>query len=242
MTDSKETMRNRIQFSRSGTSNQTPLILVPDFDFSGRILNGNSFVSEFRVNVLELRIDPFQIDFPNYEEWIRLLCVEIENSERKVRLLGEGLFSGMIFDLLKRYPDQIESACLINPPFLKTETASPIFPQNVEWILERFPWHPWFLLSKELHSLLESMKENLLVWKSDFPILPSILFTKNSGNISDTFRILGKQLSRYRVFRIEAEDAHSIQALFQNLVTKILAEVPISSVQKKSNFKMEPGF
>ncbi|AOP34087.1 hypothetical protein A0128_09675 [Leptospira tipperaryensis] len=235
-------MSNRISIQRLGSSTQAPLFLLPDFDFPGRRIQTESFASAFSLRVFEVPIQSFQTDFPRYEEWIESISEEIRKTKGKVKLLGEGYFSGIVFELIKKFPDRIEAACIVNPPFPKVRDPFPWFPKNVEWILERFPWNPWFLLSEDLHLLFETLERSFRKGMEESNLLPTVLFTGIPGMITEQMKASGKELQSFRVYRIESADRNSIQVLFKELIVKILAEIPISSVQKKSNFKIEPGF
>lgn len=235
-------MPNPIQITRFETENTTPLILLPDFEFSGRTLYAEPFVSAYDVRIFEVPTNSIQVDFPKFEEWVATLSREILALKRKVRIVGEGLFAGIVFELLKKHPQTIESVCVINPSLSKSNENFPWLPKNVDWILERFPWNPWFLLSGELHSFYESLERSFQVGLTDSDLLPAFVFTKTAGKISKQIQNFGEKIERFPVFRIEANDSQSVQPLVRNLVMKILAEVPISSVQKKSKFKIEPGF
>ncbi|MBM9498946.1 hypothetical protein JWG44_01585 [Leptospira sp. 201903071] len=197
---------------------------------------------DFSLRVFETPIQTFQTSFPRYEEWIESISSEILKTKGKIKLLGEGYFSGIVFELIKKFPERIESACLVNPPFAKHRNPFPWFPKNAEWILERFPWNPWFLLSQELNTLFETLEKSFQKGIEESSLSPVVLFTGIPGTVSEQIRASGKQLQAFRVFRIESADRNSIQVLLKESVVKILAEIPISSVQKKSNFKMEPGF
>ncbi|EQA52990.1 hypothetical protein [Leptospira kmetyi] len=235
-------MPNPIQITRFETENTNPLILIPDFEFPGRTLYADLFVSSYDVRIFELLTNRVQVDFPKWEEWIETLSREILTLKRKVKIVGEGLFAGIVFELLKRHPQTIESACVLNPPLSKSNENFPWLPKNVDWILERFPWNPWFLLSGELHSFYESLEKSFQFGLTDSDFLPALVLTKSSGKITNQIQNFGETIERFPVFRIEASDSKSVQPLVRNLVMKILAEVPISSVQKKSKFKIEPGF
>ncbi|MCG6167991.1 hypothetical protein [Leptospira sanjuanensis] len=236
-------MQSQIQIRRrNGEKNLDPLLLIPDFSFPGRTLYAEPFESSYSVRIVELPTDKIQVDFPEYQTWIETISHEIVASKQKVKLIGEGLFSGMVFDLLQRHSSKIESASVLNPPFFKPEESFPWLPKNVDWILERFPWNPWFLLSRELHSFYDSMERSFQVGLNDSEFFPAIVFTKKSEPITKQIRSFGKTLGKFSVFRIEASDPKSVQPILKNLFMKILAGRPISSVQKKSKFKIEPGF
>ncbi|EMJ91410.1 hypothetical protein [Leptospira alstonii] len=228
-------MSDLIRIVRFETENTNPLLIIPD---PLSKLHAESFLSSYSVRVFELSLNPIELVFPKFEDCINLLSREILDSKRKVKLIGEGLFSGMVFELLKKIPQAIEAACVLSPPLSQTDANW--MPKNVEWILERFP--PWFLLSRELHSFYESLEQSFRFGFTDSKYLPAIVFTKNSGKITKQIQIFGETIQRFPVFRIETSDPESIQDLLKNLILKILAEVPISSVQKKSKFKIEPGF
>ncbi|EMY79001.1 hypothetical protein LEP1GSC060_1094 [Leptospira weilii serovar Ranarum str. ICFT] len=231
-------MSDLIRIVRFETENTNPLILIPDLPFSERKLYADSFLSSYSVRVFELPANWMGFGFPKFEDCIDLLSREILNSKRKVKLIGEGLFSGMVFELLKKIPQAIEAACVLDPPLFRTDANW--MPKNAEWILERFP--PWLLLSRELHSFYESLEQSLRSGFTDSKYLPAIVFTKHSGKITKQIQIFGETIQRFPVFRIETSRPESVQNLLKNLILKILAEVPISSVQKKSKFKIEPGF
>ncbi|MBW0434801.1 hypothetical protein HGB47_14360 [Leptospira yasudae] len=235
-------MQSPIQIRRRNEENLDPLLLIPDFSFPGRTLYAEPFESSYSVRIVELPTDKVQVDFPDYQTWIETISREIVASKRKVKLIGEGLFSGMVFDLLQKHSSKIESASVLNPPFFKPDDGFPWLPKNVDWILERFPWNPWFLLSRELHSFYDSMERSFHVGLTDSGFLPSIVFTKKSEPITKQIRNFGETLGKFSVFRIEASDSKSVQPILKDLFMKILADVPISSVQKKSKFKIEPGF
>lgn len=237
-----EIMSNRISIQRLGSSTKTPLFLLPEFDFPGKCVRSESFASEFSLTVFETSIQPFQTKFPKYEDWVESVSEEIQKTKGKIKLLGEGSLSGIVFELIKKFPERIESACIVNPPIAKNRDPFSWFPKNVEWILERFPWNPWFLFSEELHGLFGTLEKSFRRGMEESSLLPTLLFTGIPGTITEQMRASGKRLSPFRVFRIESADQNSIQVLLKELVVKILAEIPISSVQKKSNFKIEPGF
>lgn len=235
-------MTNRISVQRLGSSTEVPLFILPEFDFPGRRIQIESFAPDVSLCVFEARFHSFQTQFPNYEEWIESVSVEIRNTKGKIKLLGEGSFSGMVLELIKKFPDRIEAACIVNPPIAKNRDPFFWFPKNGEWILERFPWNPWFLFSKELHALYEALEKSFRIGLKESNLLPTLLFTGIPGTITEQMKASGILLQPFRVYRIESADRNSISVLLKELVVKILAEIPISSVQKKSNFKIEPGF
>ncbi|MBM9575552.1 hypothetical protein JWG45_00155 [Leptospira sp. 201903070] len=235
-------MSNRIIIQRLGVSTQTPLFLFPDFEFPGRQISVETFTRDFSVRVFETSTPSFQTSFPKYEEWIETVSSEILNTKGKIRLLGEGYFAGIVFELIQKFSGRIESACIVNPPIAKNRDPFPWFPKNVEWILERFPWNPWFLLSQELNLFLERLEKSFRNGIENSSLRPVVLFTGMPGTITEQMKASGKELQAFRVFRIESADRNSIQILLKESIVKILAEMPISSVQKKSNFKIEPGF
>nr|WP_243394643.1 hypothetical protein [Leptospira adleri] len=235
-------MSNRISVQRLGSSTKTPLFLLSEFDFPGKRVRSEFFTSEFSLKIFETSIHSFQTKFPKYEDWIESVSEEIQKTKGKIKLLGEGSLSGIVFELIKKFPDRIDSACIVNPPIEKNRDPFSWFPKNVEWILERFPWNPWFLFSEELHSLFEALEKSFQRGMEESSLLPTLLFTGIPGTITEQMRTSGKRLQPYRVFRIESADRKSVEVLLKELVVKILAEIPISSVQKKSNFKIEPGF
>lgn len=124
---------------RFETKSANPLVLIPEPKFSGRTLYAEVFLSSFSVRVFELSTNSMRIKFPKFEECIDLLSKEILGSKQKVTLVGEGLFSGMVFELLKKCPQAIETACILDPPLSRNEENFFRLPKNVEWILERFP-------------------------------------------------------------------------------------------------------
>lgn len=124
---------------RFETKSANPLVLIPEPKFSGRTLYAEVFLSSFSVRVFELSTNSMRIKFPKFEECIDLLSKEILSSKQKVTLVGEGLFSGMVFELLKKCPQAIEAACILDPPLSRNEENFFRLPKNVEWILERFP-------------------------------------------------------------------------------------------------------
>lgn len=124
---------------RFETKSANPLVLIPEPKFSGRTLYAEVFLSSFSVRVFELSTNSMRIKFPKFEECIDLLSKEILGSKQKVTLVGEGLFSGMVFELLKKCPQAIEAACILDPPLSRNEENFFRLPKNVEWILERFP-------------------------------------------------------------------------------------------------------
>ncbi|EMJ99559.1 hypothetical protein LEP1GSC176_0495 [Leptospira kirschneri str. MMD1493] len=192
-----------------------------------------NFHSHFSVREIELSAKSIRFDFPKTEEWIDQLSREILDSKRKVKLIGEGLWGGIVFELLKKYPQMIEAACILNPTLNQNEENW--FPKNVEWILERFPWN---LFSEGIYTFYQTLETKLQFGLTNSKLLPTIVFTKTSEKITKQIQTL----QRFPVFRIESSNSKSIQNLLENLILKILKEVPISSVQKKSKFKIEPGF
>lgn len=195
-------MPNPIQITRFETENTNPLILLPDFEFPGRTLYAEPFVSSYDVRIFELPTNSLQIDFPKFEEWVETLSREILTLRRKVRIVGEGLFAGIVFELLKKHSQWIESACVLNPPLSKSDENFPWLPKNVDWILERFPWNPWFLLSGELHSFYESLERSFQFGLTDSDLLPALIFTKSSGKITKQIQNFGGTIERFPVFRI----------------------------------------
>ncbi|EKR66530.1 MULTISPECIES: hypothetical protein [Leptospira] len=215
-------MSDLAQIVRFETENTNSLVLIPDLRFSGRTLDAEAFLSSFSVKVFEFPTNSMQIKFPKFEECIDLLSPEILNSKRKVKLIGEGLFSGMVFELLKKCPQAIEAAYILDPPLFRNEENFLRFSKNAEWILERFPWNPWFLFSKELHSFYESLEKNLQYGFANSNRLPTIVFTKNSEKIAKQIKTFGNRIERFPIFRIETSDSKSAQTLLKNLIVKIL--------------------
>ncbi|EMJ55923.1 hypothetical protein LEP1GSC013_2859 [Leptospira interrogans serovar Valbuzzi str. Duyster] len=82
------------------------------------------------------------------------------------------------------------------------------------------------------------METKLQFGLTNSKLLPTIVFTKTPEKITKQIQTLQK----FPVFRIESSNLKSIHELLENLILKILTEVPISSVQKKSKFKIDPGF
>ncbi|EMM78846.1 hypothetical protein QMM42_10600 [Leptospira santarosai] len=204
---------------RFETKSANPLVLIPEPKFSGRTLYAEVFLSSFSVRVFELSTNSMRIKFPKFEECIDLLSKEILGSKQKVTLVGEGLFSGMVFELLKKCPQAIEAACILDPPLSRNEENFFRLPKNVEWILERFPR---FLFSKELHSFYECLERNFQYGFANCDRLPAIVFTKNSGKITKQIQTFGNKIERFPIFRIETSDSKSAQTLLKNLIVKIL--------------------
>ncbi|WP_039939735.1 hypothetical protein [Leptospira noguchii] len=223
-------MSEVIQIRRQNIDNKNVLILLPDLESKNRQLYAKNFYSHFSVREIELSTKSIRFDFPKTEEWMNQLSREILNSKRKVKLIGEGLWAGIVFELLKKYPQMIEAACILNPPLEENR-----FPKNVEWVLERFPWN---VFSEGIYTFYHTLETQLQFGLTNSKLLPTIVFTKTSEKITKQIQIL----QRFPVFRIESSNSKSIQDLLENLILKILKEVSISSVQKKSKFKMEPGF
>ncbi|EMO55047.1 hypothetical protein [Leptospira noguchii] len=223
-------MSEVIQIRRRNIDNKNVLILIPDLESKNRQLYAKNFYSHFSVREIELSTKSIRFDFPKMEEWTNQLSREILNSKRKVKLIGEGLWGGIVFELLKKYPQMVETACILNPPL-----EGNWFPKNVEWVLERFPWN---VFSEGIYTFYQTLETQLQFGLTNSKLLPTIVFTKTSEKITKQIQTL----QRFPVFRIESSNSKSIQDLLENLILKILKEVSISSVQKKSKFKMEPGF
>ncbi|EJO70833.1 hypothetical protein [Leptospira kirschneri] len=226
-------MSEVIQIRRWNIDNKNVIIFIPDLESKDRQLYSKNFHSHFSVREIELSTKSIRFDFPKTEEWIDQLSREILDSKRKVKLIGEGLWGGIVFELLKKYPQMIEAACILNPTLNQNEENW--FPKNVEWILERFPWN---LFSEGIYTFYQTLETKLQFGLTNSKLLPTIVFTKTSEKITKQIQTL----QRFPVFRIESSNSKSIQNLLENLILKILKEVPISSVQKKSKFKIEPGF
>ncbi|KXZ25546.1 MULTISPECIES: hypothetical protein [Leptospira] len=226
-------MSEVIQIRRWNIDNKNVIIFIPDLESKDRQLYSKNFHSHFSVREIELSTKSIRFDFPKTEEWIDRLSREILDSKRKVKLIGEGLWGGIVFELLKKYPQMIEAACILNPTLNQNEENW--FPKNVEWILERFPWN---LFSEGIYTFYQTLETKLRFGLTNSKLLPTIVFTKTSEKITKQIQTL----QRFPVFRIESSNSKSIQNLLENLILKILKEVPISSVQKKSKFKIEPGF
>ncbi|AXR69129.1 hypothetical protein [Leptospira mayottensis] len=212
-------MSDLVRIVRFETENTNSLVLIPELKFFGRTLDEEAFLSSFSVRIFEFPTNPMQIRFPKFEECIDLLSREILDSKRKVKLIGEGLFSGMVFELLKKCPQAIEAAYILNPPLSQNEENFLWFSKSAEWILERFPW---FLFSKELHSFYESLEKNFQYGFANSDRLPTIVFTKNSGKIAKQIKTFGNRIERFPIFRIETSDSRSAQTLLKNLIVKIL--------------------
>lgn len=226
-------MSDLIQIRRWNIYNKNVLILIPDLESKERQLYAKNFYSHFSIREVELSTKLVRFDFPKTEEWIDRLSREILDSKRKVKLIGEGLWGGIVFELLKKYPQMIEAACILNPPLNRKEENW--FPKNVEWILERFPWN---LFSEGIYTFYQTLETKLQFGLTNSKLLPTIVFTKTPEKITKQIQTLQK----FPVFRIESSNLKSIHNLLENLILKILTEVPISSVQKKSKFKIDPGF
>ncbi|WP_082281538.1 hypothetical protein [Leptospira kirschneri] len=226
-------MSEVIQIRRWNIDNKNVIIFIPDLESKDRQLYSKNFHSHFSVREIELSTKSIRFDFPKTEEWIDRLSREILDSKRKVKLIGEGLWGGIVFELLKKYPQMIEAAYILNPTLNQNEENW--FPKNVEWILERFPWN---LFSEGIYTFYQTLETKLQFGLTNSKLLPTIVFTKTSEKITKQIQTL----QRFPVFRIESSNSKSIQNLLENLILKILKEVPISSVQKKSKFKIEPGF
>ncbi|MDV6235097.1 hypothetical protein CH379_005570 [Leptospira ellisii] len=235
-------MAESLQFRRIGRADSSPLLWISDLEYPGKIFTEASLPYRFPIRILEWKPGSISGRLPRYEEWLEALSDEILNSKPKVKLLGEGYFSGTVFELLRRFPKRIDSACVIDPPYFKKDSFS-FLPESVRWIGERRGWNPWDLFSDEFHSLFRSLEESCS--RIDLPTgipLPSILFTQTTRTISEQLTDFGIELRDFQVFRIEGPTTEAANVALSNLLEKILSEGSISSVQKKSNSKMEPGF
>lgn len=221
-------MSEVIQIRRWNIDNKNVIIFIPDLESKDRQLYSKNFHSHFSVREIELSTKSIRFDFPKTEEWIDRLSREILDSKRKVKLIGEGLWGGIVFELLKKYPQMIEAACILNPTLNQNEENW--FPKNVEWILERFPWN---LFSEGIYTFYQTLETKLQFGLTNSKLLPTIVFTKTSEKITKQIQTL----QRFPVFRIESSNSKSIQNLLENLILKILKEVPISSVQKSQNLR-----
>ncbi|TGK35076.1 hypothetical protein EHQ12_15875 [Leptospira gomenensis] len=235
-------MAESLSFRGLRRADSSPILWISDFEYSGKILTESSFPDRFPIRIRRWKPGSLSGPLPRYAEWLEILSNEVGNSKSKMKLLGEGYFSGTVFELLRRFPKRIEAACVIDPPYFETESFS-FLPKSVHWISKRLGWSPWNFFSEELYSFFRSLEESCTRIELPAGISPpSILFTESNRTISEQLSNFGTKLRDFRVFRIEVSKTENVNSTLSNLLEKILSDDSISSVQKKSNNKMEPGF